>query len=48
MNPVANIFKEDHALNVGIDDANVAGNNATVGDHSVTFKIFYRIKDLTI
>jgi hypothetical protein len=48
MNPPAGISKEDHALNVGIDDANVPANNATVGDHLVTFKIFYRIKDLTI
>jgi hypothetical protein len=46
--PVANIFKQNYGLNVGIDNANVPANNATVGDHLVTFKIFYRIKDLTI
>jgi hypothetical protein len=46
--PIANIFNQNSGLNVGIDNANNNANNATIGDHLVTFKIFYRINDLAI
>ena len=42
------IFGINKGLYVGIDDAITPGNNATVGDHLVTFKIFYRIKEMSI
>lgn len=45
---IASIFSTNRGLYVGIDDADNDANNATVGNHLVTFKIFYRIKDLTI
>ena len=44
----ANIFKINKGLNMGIDDADNDANNATAGDHLVTFKIFYRINELAI
>jgi len=46
--PSASIFKSDKGLYVGIDDADNDANNATVGNHLVTFKIFYRINEMSI
>jgi len=46
--PSAQIFDLDKGLYVGIDNANVPAYNSTVGNHLVTFKIFYRIKELSI
>jgi hypothetical protein len=42
------VFATNKGLYVGIDDANNNANDATAGDHLVTFKIFYRINDLAI
>jgi hypothetical protein len=46
--PIADTFETNKGLNIGIDNANNASNNATLGDHLVTFKIFYRINELAI